>query len=197
MIFLVAAHFLGQWPTIRLSEIPIKNHEYPSSFEIILNGKKTALVLENAAMNERAWVKRTTTGLIYGEALADFSGAISGTRTLSFAKYHGQLYSKKEYETKFGSGDSVLFVPYQQSDFKESKEAFMFTRGKFFNLGPVYEITEWNKQGIVGNIFVYDSGLPFSGPFNYDVPFRVYKQDFVIHDGKRTLLKKTLVYQGA
>jgi hypothetical protein len=197
MILFLAVHVLLKGPTIRLSEIPIKNHEYPSSFRIILDGKKTALVLENAAMNERAWVKQTTTGLIYGEALADFSGAISGTRTLCFAKYHGKLYSKKDYETKFGRGDSVIFSPFQQSDFKDSREAFLFTRGKFFSLGQVYEITGWSKQGIVGNIFVYDTGLPFSGPFNFDVPFRVYKQDFVIHGGKRTLLEKTLVYRGA
>ena len=197
MIIFLAAHALFNGPTIRLSEIPVKNHEYPSSFRIILNGKRTPLVLENAAMNERAWVNETTTGLIYGEALADFSGAYSGTWTLAFAKYHRKLFAKEKYETKFGKGDSVLFVPFQQPVFNHSYEAFLFASGKFYSLGMVFEITAWTDKGIEGNIFVDDNGEPTNTPFNFDVPYRVYKQEFIIHGGHRTLLKKTLVYKGA
>ena len=154
------------------------------------------MILEHAFMNERAWAKQTTTGLIYGEALADFSGAYSGTWTICFAKYHGKFFSMKNYEAKFARGDSVLFVPFQQPVFNDSREAFLFSRGRYFRLGQVFEITAWTDKGIEGNVFVDDRGTPTNTPFNFDVPYRVYKQNFIIHGGKRTSLKKTLVYKG-
>ena len=155
------------------------------------------MILEHAYMSERAWAKRTSTGLIYGEALADFSGAYSGTWTVCFAKYHGKFFAKKYYETKFGHGDSVLFVPFQQPVWKDSNKAFLFTKGKFYSLGQVFEITGWTDKGIQGYVYVDDKGTPTNTPHNFDVMYRVYKQDFVIHSGMRTLLTKTLVYKGA
>jgi hypothetical protein len=184
---------LNNEPTIRLSELPTKSHENLPSYRIILDGKKTPLILENAAMNERAWVKRTKTGLIYGEALFDFSGAYSGTRTLCFAKYHGKLFSKRDYETKFAKEDSVLFVPFLQPVFKETHEAFLFCSGKFYSLGQIFEITAWTSRGIEGYIYMQDNGVPYSGPDNFDIENAVYKQEFIIHNGKRTLLGRSLV----
>ena len=193
MVLLTPLVHIKQEPNIGLKEILSKNPPYLATYRIMLNGRNTPLILDSAEMNPRAWVKKTQTGLIYGEALADFSGAFSGTHTHCFAKFRGKFFPKKEYETKLGRGNSVLFVPFLQPVFKETNEAFLFSSGKFYSLGQVFEITDWTSKGISGYIYMQDDGKPYNGPFNFDVPNAVYKQEFIIRGGKRTLLGKTLV----
>ena len=192
MTSILAALALGTDPSARFEMLPIKDEGFPS-YRIVLGGKKTSMVLDRVMGDPRILAGKTTSGLTYGTAEGDFSGAFSGSRTIAFAKLHGKIFSRKDYEVAFARGKSVIFKPHQQMVFKSYLPAYLFSSGRYYSLGEVYDVTGWTSRGIEGYYYVMDDGKPYSGHFNFDVENAVFKQDLVIHRGVRTLTTKTLV----